>query len=202
LPVAFPAILAIAATGCGPGVGSNTPTPALGPTSTASTPIAAEASAPVGAPASPAPTATLPPGSSEVRLVEPTATATPAAFRSDSAELGSIVWATAIDPQSKAPTAIVTGFADEVRVIYATTPITHLAAGTELGASWSYNNTPLDGFVAMIIAERDQSNAWAEFHIALTGSEPWPPGTYRIEITVDGQPALASEVTVSAIDGT
>jgi hypothetical protein len=142
------------------------------------------------------PVLTAPPGSIEVRLIDATPTATAAAFRSDRAELAQVVWATTIDPRTKAPTTIVTEFLTDTPIIYAVVPIGQIAAGTELTASWTYNHTPLDGFLSTVTAERDATEIWAEFHIALTSAEPWPEGSYQINILVNGEPALIAQVTV------
>ena len=123
-------------------------------------------------------------------------TGTTAPFRSEAAEVGPVVWATSIDPNTKAPLQRVTAFPVDARAIYATLPVPRVAAGTTFGASWSYNGTPLDGFRSTLTAPEDRRDAWIEFHIELTGSDPLPDGTYAIEVTVNGQTAQTAAVAV------
>lgn len=172
---------------CGSGDDASSPTPP--PTLTAAT-------APAGVPpiaASPAlATPTLPAGPPVVPT--PGRSSTP--FRSDAASVGPVVWATGVDPATKAPTNPVTTFAADAPAIYATLPVDRLTAGTTLGASWRYNGTPLESFLSMVTAETDLADIWAEFHITRSNAEPWPPGVYEITITVNGEGAQTATVAV------
>ncbi len=119
-----------------------------------------------------------------------------AASRREGAEIGAIVWTTSIDPTTKSPGPPLSIIPSETRVIYATLPIERANAGTTIEARWTYNNTALQGFRSAITFERPASQLWIEFHIELTGDSTWPAGLYGIEVTVDGQPARQSTVTV------
>lgn len=135
--------------------------------------------------------------------IMPTEAATPTASdfvvasgRSEGAEIGAIVWTTSIDPTTKSPGPPLSIIPSETRVIYATLPVERADVGTIIEARWSYNNTALQGFRGAITFERPASQLWIEFHIELTGDSTWPAGRYAIEVTVDGQPARQSTVTV------
>lgn len=109
-----------------------------------------------------------------------------------------MVWATAIDPMSNAPLPPATAFPVEARTIYATLPVARIAQGTVVAATWSYNGTPLDGFLGSVSAPQDERDVWLEFHIGLAGPEPWPAGVYAVAVRVDGQPAQSAAVAVGA----
>lgn len=70
--------------------------------------------------------------------------------------------------------------------------------GTIISASWTYNDTPIDGFVGSIQAEEDGEDVWVEFHLNRSTTEPWPAGNYAIVIAVNEQPAQTAVVTVAA----
>jgi hypothetical protein len=128
--------------------------------------------------------------------VIPTAGASSDPFRSDAAELGPIVWATEIDPATNAPRQPAAEAPTDAPVLYATLPAAWLRRGTTVTAAWSYNGTPLAGFVSTTSADRDQRGVWIEFHIARRGEAPWPEGTYAVEVLVDGTPAQRAAIIV------
>lgn len=155
-------------------------------------PPSANASPPPPAPATSLATPTQPPGPP----VAPTPGGTTARFSSARAELGPIVWAREVDPTSKAPRAAVQSFSGGSPMLHAAVPVARLARGTSLSASWSYNGTPLPLPPTQVIAERDERDAWVEFHLAQASGEPWPSGVYAVAVLVDGQPAQSAAVLV------
>jgi len=143
---------------------------------------------PLASPAIP----TQPPGPP----VAPTPGGTTGAFRSARAEVGPVVWASDVDPNSKAPLVRVESFPASAPVLHAVLPAARLARGTTLTATWSYNGTPLEFPPTQTVADRDEQETWVEFHLAQATGEPWPAGVYAIEIFVDGQSAQRSAVRV------
>lgn len=125
--------------------------------------------------------------------------ATPVVFRSEAAVLGPVVWATAVDDETRAPADQVARFAANTPTIYATIPVERIAAGTTVQAQWSYNRTRLESFDQTIVAERSDAGVWLEFHLGLRDGEVWPSGTYEVNIAVNGVPALAGRVEVGEI---
>ncbi len=135
--------------------------------------------------------------------IAPTDAATPASSavavgfgQIGAAEIGEIVWTTSVDPTTKAPGPPRSTLPRATRVIYAAMAVQRADAGATIEARWTYNNTPLQGFLISVSFDRDATGLWIEFHIELTGDSTWPDGLYAIEVTVDGQPARQSAVTV------
>lgn len=121
---------------------------------------------------------------------------TPVAFSSTEATLGPVVWAAEIDPETRAPRALASSFFNSVQVMYATVAVEHVHTGTEFGAKWTYNRTPLQGLEEVIVADATGENIWIEFHLALTQPGVWPSGTYEVAISVNGQPAVSGQIEV------
>lgn len=172
--------------------GSGESTPAVSAASSPARPPAPAMPAltPVGSPFPAVPT--QPPGPP----VAPTPGGTTAVFRSGSTELGPVVWASAVDPSTKAPRTRVEVFPAGAPVLHAALPALHLTRGTSVSASWSYNGTPLDVAPSQVVAERDERETWVEFHLPQSAGRPWPAGVYAIEVQVDGQPAQTAAVLV------
>jgi len=127
---------------------------------------------------------------------------TPAAAGSstglDAAGLGAVVWATAVDPGTKAPLAPVTRFAPDAPALYAALPVARVAAGATLTAAWTYNRTPIEGVAGTVTAAAAAERTWVEFHLTLAAGETWPEGTYGIAVAVDGQAAQTAEIGVGS----
>jgi hypothetical protein len=147
--------------------------------------------------------ASLVPGSPAVGVATATATApasppiaTPVAYQSDAVTFGPIIWATAIDPETRAPREPATVIPPTASTIYATVAARQLTAGTMLTAQWSYNRTRLETFDQVLVSDETATDIWIEFHLVLTQPEAWPEGTYAISILVDDQPALTGNVEV------
>ncbi len=130
------------------------------------------------------PDTTALPGTTETEVVVPTAlTGAP--------RIGEAVWTSAIDPTTNAPIAVAPQVSDTT--IYAVFPIESLPAGSQLMASWFFNDTTLDALSSAMRIDRDRVSGWVEFHIERTGSEPWPDGEYMVVIT-DGTTELQRAV--------
>lgn len=111
--------------------------------------------------------------------------------------VGEPVWSRSIDPQTNEPAEAVESFADTDRVLYLSVPIERLPAGTEIDALWSYNDTQLEGSTVQLIADRDQTGGWIEVHLERTSEEPWPDGTYRVQLQYQSTPIANSEVEIT-----
>jgi hypothetical protein len=115
--------------------------------------------------------------------------------------LGEVVWATAVDPVTSAPSEPVTAFAPDAPRIIAAVASHRLAAGSRLKATWEYNQTSLDAFTTDLIIPEESTGQWVNFQISrAVTSEPWPEGTYAIAIAVDGTVTRTAEVEVRTGD--
>jgi hypothetical protein len=110
--------------------------------------------------------------------------------------LGDVVWTTAVDPVTSAPTGVVTAISPDAARIIAAVETNALAAGSHLKATWEYNDTSLDAFTTELVSADQTSQRWISFHMTREDvSVPWPEGTYEIAIAVNG-----SVVRTAAID--
>lgn len=109
-----------------------------------------------------------------------------------------IVWATAVDAATQAPSAPVTSFADGALTIYACALVNNLGQGTAVEASWTYNGTSLDAFGTQLVLPDDVPQRWLAFHIARDPNVPWPAGTYAISIAVNGNVLQSATVEITA----
>ncbi len=109
--------------------------------------------------------------------------------------IGEAVWTSAVQPESNAPIALAPQGTDET--IFAVFPIESLPAGSQLVASWFFNDTSLDALDSAMRIDRDRVSGWIEFHIERTGAEPWPDGDYEIVVSDGTNELQRSMVTVS-----
>jgi hypothetical protein len=124
----------------------------------------------------------------ETLVVAPTAlTGTP--------RLGEAVWTSAIQPESNSPIALAPKVSDAT--IYAVFPIESLPAGSQLVASWFFNDTSLDGLNSAMRIDQDRVTGWIEFHIEQTGSDSWPDGEYEIVVTDGTNELQRAVITIS-----
>lgn len=119
--------------------------------------------------------------------------------------IGEVVWTGAVDPATQAPAEPLETIPDDTPEIFATLPLTSIAAGTVIGATWSYNGVPLDTLTASVTASTASADTWVAFRLDRVENpatpEPrseadWPDGEYGVVITVDGQVVQESTVTV------
>jgi len=112
------------------------------------------------------------------------------------ARVGDVIWATTIEPQTNAPVAASTPVAGDT-TIYAVFPIVSLPAGSQLVASWYFNDTSLDALSSAIRIDQDRTSGWIEFHIERTGTDPWPDGVYEIVLTDGTNELQRADITIS-----
>ncbi len=118
--------------------------------------------------------------------------------------IGTIVWASEVDPATQAPAGALETIPDNVAEIYAALPLSSIAAGSVVGASWSYNGVPLDTLTSSVTASTATTDTWVAFRLDRVESgtpsprseTDWPDGEYGVVITVDGQVVQESTVTV------
>ncbi len=119
--------------------------------------------------------------------------------------IGEVVWTGAVDPATQAPAEPLETIPDDAPEIYAALPLTSIAAGTVIGAAWSYNGVPLDTLSASVTASTASAGIWVAFRLERAENpatpEPrseadWPDGEYGVVITVDGQVVQEATVTV------
>jgi hypothetical protein len=139
-----------------------------------------------------APTSTPSSGSSQ--SIAPTVQ--PAQSFSQPAQMGAVVWATALDPVTKQPTNTVESFSADASVIYAALKVQFLSSQAAVSATWTYNNTSLDALSTNAPAGAGLEDGWIEFH--LTKSEgAWPDGTYAISVSLGGKIVQTAQVQVN-----
>lgn len=95
---------------------------------------------------------------------------------------GDPVWSTSVEAGTNRPTGPVEdSFNASDPVIYAAIPVAAAPAGAMLTASWTYNDTPVQGMDATIQLPEVRFEAiWAEFHLEVRDAGDWPDGEYRI----------------------
>jgi hypothetical protein len=126
----------------------------------------------------------------------PNLAATPGIFTSSQADVGKVVWSTAIDPTTKAPTGRVNELTANVETIYATLPVYRVKPGTVFTAEWTYNNTPVDTLTSHVTATGGYDEGWIEFHITRATNQLWPDGTYQVTVLVGEHQAVAERATI------
>lgn len=135
------------------------------------------------------PPATATSAPTETAIVLPTALSGPP-------RIGAVVWANAVDPESNAPNGAATPVIGDT-TIYAVFPIESLPAGSQLVASWSFNETSLDALNSSMRIDQDRVSGWIEFHIARTGTDPWPDGVYQIVVTDGTNELQRAQIAIS-----
>ena len=70
-------------------------------------------------------------------------------------------------------------------------------AGSQLVATWFFNDTSLDALDSAMRIDRDRDSGWIEFHIERTGSDSWPDGVYEIVVSDGTNELQRSEITIS-----
>ena len=112
-------------------------------------------------------------------------------------EIGAVVWATEIAPDTNEPLEGVERFPADASTIYAVVPVSRIAAGSVLSATWTYNGVPLEGLDREVVFDASPgATTWVEFHLGLPAGETWPLGAYEIAISVDGQELRSAMVEV------
>jgi hypothetical protein len=110
--------------------------------------------------------------------------------------IGAVVWATAINPTTKAPVTTVDAFSVDDVTLFAVLPVRNLVPGTELVGNWTYNDTSLDGVSSRLVVGAGIADGWVEFHLARAPDAPWPDGTYAIAVQIGGETLQSAAIEV------
>jgi hypothetical protein len=110
--------------------------------------------------------------------------------------LDEVLWAVTTDPASDAPLTVTRRYPTDTTRLTASVLATNLSAGSVVEAAWSYNDTSLDAFTTEVVVADAAARRWLSFHLERASEEPWPPGVYAVELSLDGIPAGQSEVEV------
>ena len=110
---------------------------------------------------------------------------------------GPIVWASAIDPVTSAPTEPVPSYPPDAPRIIAVMQAFALSAGSVVEATWEYNNTSLDAFSTSLVSPSSTAERWISFHIERQPDEPWPVGTYQVSVSLNGTSVQQASIEVT-----
>jgi hypothetical protein len=111
--------------------------------------------------------------------------------------VGRIVWTAAIDETTNAPIEPVSSYPPTAPRIIAAVPAQSLPSGSQIEATWEYNDTSLDAFTTQLSQTETIDQAWIAFHIERDPAVPWPVGTYEVSISLDGTTMQVAAVEVS-----
>jgi hypothetical protein len=134
----------------------------------------------------------------------PSATSTPAPTQPPTqtpappAELGQIVWASAVDDSTKAPLNQVTSYPHDAGAIYAVVPVTRIVSNTPVTAEWDYDGVAMPELTTTVNAPDLPNGGWIEFHITRSTNLFWPVGAYHVQVFVNGQTVQESSVSVQS----
>jgi hypothetical protein len=126
--------------------------------------------------------------------------ATPVAAATPEAPIGPVVWTTAVDPLTSAPTDSVTSYRPDTQRIIAAAPLRRVPAGSALAASWFYNDTSLDAFNTQLAMTAAADQTWVSFYIERSNDTLWPEGVYEIAISLGGMDAQRGAIEVIAAE--
>lgn len=98
-------------------------------------------------------------------------------------EVGPIIWAQELDPDTGEPTNVVTRFNTESPAIIAVIEVSELPEGTEFTATWTINGQPIDGSDMEISASDDLEHAWIVFRFTRDEAQLYPIGQLNVVIT-------------------
>lgn len=96
--------------------------------------------------------------------------------------------------EGNVPSDVTDRFSTGDPVIYAVAQ-GNIPSGTHLFARWSREGNPFED-TNEIVADRDYSNTYIEFHISPNG-KALAPGSYAVQFFVDGNPGPKAQFTVS-----
>jgi hypothetical protein len=135
--------------------------------------------------------------SPQVTTLTPAAAAATPASTAVATTVGPIVWATEIDPATGAPIEPVTSYHPDAPRIIAVMQTSGLSAGSAVEATWEYNNTSLDAFLTRLVSATSAAESWISFHIERSPDVPWPVGTYRITVSLNGIAVQQASIEVT-----
>jgi hypothetical protein len=110
--------------------------------------------------------------------------------------LGSVIWATDVDPTTGAPADAVSQYAPDAPRLIAALPATALPTGATVDAAWFYNDTTLDAFTTRLTLPDRATKRWVDLQLSRQGDAPWPTGTYEVVISLDGEEVQRASVIV------
>lgn len=124
----------------------------------------------------------------------PVATAT--AEPGNEQEVGSIVWAQELDPETGEPEDVVTRFTTISPAIIAVLEVNNLVEGTEFSAEWTIDGEPVEGLEMDIIAKEDLEHAWIVFRFTRDADQRYPLGQLDVTITTSAGDVRESSVEI------
>jgi hypothetical protein len=107
--------------------------------------------------------------------------------------LGDIRWSSEATT-SATPVAGLTQLTSDVPRIVANVPAYALSAGSQVSATWSYNNTSLDAFASTLTIDQPRAEQWVTFQLSRDTEAPWPTGVYEITVSLNGQAAQSASI--------
>lgn len=109
--------------------------------------------------------------------------------------LGDIHWSS--EPITMAtPTVGLTQLTSDAPLIVANVPAYVLPAGSQVSATWSYNNTSLDAFATTLTIDQPRAEQWLTFQLNRNTETAWPTGVYEITVSLNGQVAQSGSIEV------
>jgi hypothetical protein len=112
--------------------------------------------------------------------------------------IGPIRWTSETDPESSAPVDDVSQYSVDAPELIAASEAVALSAGSVVEARWDYNNTSLDALTTRLQITSDVRQQWLAFTLHRDPDVLWPPGAYRITISLNGADVQQSAVDVVA----
>ena len=97
--------------------------------------------------------------------------------------LGDIVWSEMVDAETGAPNAEVSAFTPQSPAIIAIIEATDIPAGTEFTATWTLNDTPIEGGEMHVEADGEIDHAWIAFRFTREDDKSYPVGQLSVVIT-------------------
>lgn len=98
-------------------------------------------------------------------------------------DVGEIIWAQAVEPETGEPTDIVTRFNTESPAIIAVIEVSEVPSGTGFTASWTINDQSIDGIDMDISSSDDLEHAWIAFSFTRDEGQLYPIGQLNVVIT-------------------
>lgn len=106
---------------------------------------------------------------------------------------GKVVTAANVD-SSNAPTALADTFSTQQKTIYVVAEAKEVAPGTRLSANWFKDGQALQ-VSNEVVAAQGYHDTNIEFHMN-PGADGWLPGSYKVQIIVNGNPGPETSFTI------
>lgn len=101
----------------------------------------------------------------------------------DEMEVGQIVWAQELNPDTGEPVVVVDRFSTESPEIIAAIEVSNLPEDTEFSAKWTMNGLPIDSSDMVITSQGDLEHAWIVFRFTRDEGMQYPIGQLNVTIT-------------------